>query len=317
MDCHAPVCSGDDSVWCNWCQSSTHRFCGNGLRIDDEQYLAYKRGELKIFFSCKICTENLDISYQGEVTFYQTPSVPKNGMNNTSIEFEIADLDVVSDNEIKEQLLKFITPQRPVLVDYSGTDETNVSEALSMMSLEQHATARTPITSPRGVDGNDFCGDEPSAWMNSSIRSPREMEVSGVEGNDFCDAEPSPWMNSIRSPREMEVDDLSIHEHGLDSRISTQDVEIENFFSDERAHVMDTITTPQGVEDEQFFGGERMSGMSANGHLRMVRFFGDGCAPVMDTITTPQEAEDEQFFVGEGEAGMSANGSRRRENLVS
>ena len=106
VDCHAPVCSGDDSVWCNWCQSSTHRFCGNGLRIDDEQYLAYKRGELKIFFSCKICTGNLNISYQGEVTFYQTPSVPKNGMNNTSIEFEIADLDVVSDNEIKEQLLK-------------------------------------------------------------------------------------------------------------------------------------------------------------------------------------------------------------------
>ena len=34
-------------------------------------------------------------------------------MNDTSIEFEIADLDVVSDNEIKEQLLKFNTPQRP------------------------------------------------------------------------------------------------------------------------------------------------------------------------------------------------------------
>ena len=141
VDCHAPVCSGDDSVWCNWCQSSTHRFCGNGLRIDDEQYLAYKRGKLKIYFSCKICTVNHGISYQGEVTFYQTPSVPKNGMNDTSIEFEIADLDVVSDNEIKEQLLKFITPQRPVLVDYSGTDETNVSEALSMISLKQHVTA--------------------------------------------------------------------------------------------------------------------------------------------------------------------------------
>ena len=113
VDWHAPVCSGDDSVWCNWCQSSTHRFCGNGLRIDDEQYLAYKRVELKIYFSCKICTVNHGISYQGEVTFYQTPSVPKNGMNDTSIEFEIADLDVVSDNEIKEQLLKFNTPQRP------------------------------------------------------------------------------------------------------------------------------------------------------------------------------------------------------------
>ena len=76
--------------------------------MDASQYFQYRRGEVIVTFLCKLCTERKGLQYTGHFDIFKPAAV------NASIE-----LDTVNDSAICEELLSYMTPQRPVLVNYS------------------------------------------------------------------------------------------------------------------------------------------------------------------------------------------------------
>ena len=76
--------------------------------MDASQYQLYKRGELAIVFLCQQCTEKNGKKFTGHVDIFKPASI------NTSIE-------QANSNKIYEDILAYVTPPRPVLVNYSLT----------------------------------------------------------------------------------------------------------------------------------------------------------------------------------------------------
>ena len=80
--------------------------------MDSAQYQQYKRGEVRVIFICKNCTEETGREYTGHVDIFKPAS------SNASIEY-----DSVDETPVLDALEEYMTPPRPKLVDYSLTSE--------------------------------------------------------------------------------------------------------------------------------------------------------------------------------------------------
>ena len=122
VDCQLEVKKREHRIVCEICMRPTHRCCNDGLQMNISEYRDYRRGDLRVIFYCKECTESAGQEYTGKVNTLLKP---------VSDDISAVKLIFSEPQEQKliyiQELIPLLTPPRRRIVDYSLSSISAVS----------------------------------------------------------------------------------------------------------------------------------------------------------------------------------------------
>ena len=119
--CRSKIKAREHRLTCDICKRPTHRCCNDGVNMDISQYRDYRRGNLRVIFYCKECTESAGQDYTGKV------SILKPASDNISVDLIVSEPQEEEEMVFIQELVPLLTPPRRRIVDYSLSSISAVS----------------------------------------------------------------------------------------------------------------------------------------------------------------------------------------------
>ena len=119
--CQLEVKAREHRLICDICKRSTHRCCNDGVNMDISEYRDYRRGDLRVIFYCKECTESAGQEYTGKV------SILKPASDDISVDLIFSEPQEEEELVYIQELIPLLTPPRRRIVDYSLSSISAVS----------------------------------------------------------------------------------------------------------------------------------------------------------------------------------------------
>ena len=118
--CRSKIKAREHRLTCDICKRPTHRCCNDGVNMDISQYRDYRRGDLRVIFYCKECTESVGQDYTGKVSILKPAS-------DISVDLIVSEPQEEEEMVFIQELVPLLTPPRRRIVDYSLSSISAVS----------------------------------------------------------------------------------------------------------------------------------------------------------------------------------------------